>query len=198
MNDNYSSRDISNNFTETGNAQTKPISYAHPESASILSKARDDLAKSATGLRLLQMADQRNIEIHILVNKDITRFVPDSGHIYLGLSPDNEPDERHIVLNLGGALREAEHFLVGYAPPDPENSDPTDFVALSFAKELDIIINICMVAEELHASSALQNMIDVLEDMGHGQIYQSYREQKSAEEMLGMMIPERFGREKYD
>jgi hypothetical protein len=194
MSDNDISKNINTDFSATGSGGVNTSSYAHPENEHILSQARSYLAQSGTGKRLLQLADQRDITIQILANKDITRFVPDAGHVYLGLASDAEPDYRHIVLNLGGALREAEHFLVGYAPPD-HNTDPVDFAALSFAKELDIIINICRIAEELHESGAQQNMLDALEEMGHSEIYQSYKAQQSTGEMLDTFIPDDFGAE---
>lgn len=193
MSDNEPSKDINTDFTATGDNHGSPTSYVHPDNASILSQARHYLKSSPTGARLLQLADQRDITVRILANKDVTRFVPDAGHVYLGVAGDTEPDYRHLTLNLGGALREAEHFLVGYAPPDPKNSDPTDFAALSFAKELDIIINMCRVAEDIHANGILENVLDALGEMGHGEIYQSYKEQQSTGEMLDTFIPDDFG-----
>lgn len=192
MSDYESSKDINTDFTATGNHHASTRSYTHPESEYILAQARSYLSQSETGKRLLRMADQRDIAVNILASKDITRFVPDAGHVYLGLASDAAPDYRHLVLNLGGALREVEHFLVGYAPPD-HNTDPVDFAALSFAKELDIIINMCRIAEELHACDALQNILDALEEMGHDEIYQSYKVQQSTGEMLDTFIPDDFG-----
>ena len=194
MDYNETSKSINPDFTATGGDHAATLSYTHPDNAAILSQARNYLAQSITGKRLLQLADYRGIETRILANKDTTRFVPDAGHAYLGLSANEDPDYRHITLNLGGALREAEHFLVGYAPPD-QNYNPVDFAALSFAKELDIIINICRIAEEIRDSDALLNILDALEEMGHGGIYQSYKEQQSTGEMLDSFIPDSFGAE---
>lgn len=164
--------------------------YRIPDQESVLAPARELLAESETGQYFLELAKQRNIDIALIRNKDMERFVPDSGHAFIGVSPGGEtPTPDRMALLLSGAIREAEHFMIGYEPPD-ENTDPVDFMAMSFAKELDVVLHMCRVADEIYNKHKRQEILDALDELGHSDVYQSYVNGDDIGEMMGMMVPE--------
>ena len=72
-----------------------------------------------------------------------------------------------------GALRAAEQELLGFKRPDGSAS-PEDFVGMNHAKQFDLIVHQCAIAYELRNSLNLDEILDVIEKLGHTELYTEY------------------------
>ncbi|AGH97874.1 hypothetical protein [Micavibrio aeruginosavorus] len=157
----------------TGQAQSTEIDYSHPQADKLRHAAETTLERSAAGLKLVRWAYQNNIQIKVLRHKSGQAFSPENRAVYLGISSDINTISPAHVLELGGALRQAQQQMTGHGTPTAD-MDPVAFEAQYHAKMLDIIVTMCKIAQELEAVGNGSEFIDSLKSFGHGDIYEAY------------------------
>lgn len=145
--------------------------YKHPDEARLLGEMKDMLGKSDTGSRLLKMIGEQNITLHVIKGNVVQSFVENGYDISITASPDQKHPEVGQVLELGGAIREAEQFIVGFVE-DP-NMDELSRANMTHAKFLDKIVFMCKIGSELKKDFG-NSPVEALEDFGFGDIYQAY------------------------
>lgn len=158
---------------ETGQTTSAAIDYTHPQADKLRHAAETMLERSPTGLKLVRLAYQNNIQVKVLRHKSGQGFSPENRTVYLGISTDINTIAPAHVLELGGALRQAQQQMVGHGTPSPVNLDPVAFEGQYHAKMLDIIVTMCKIAQELDAVSNGSEFVDSLKSFGHGDIYEA-------------------------
>lgn len=163
------------------------VSYAHPHEKEILKKARMVLKQTKTGQELLDIANKWGVTIKVFKNRNAHGLAQDRQTAYVGLSPSQEEPDALMILELAAALREVQHILMGYTVPD-ESTDPLGAATAKHAKFLDIVIQMCKIGHELTESMGTSEYVDILEDLGHGEIYKAHVAEASKQQIVDKYV----------
>lgn len=164
----------------------KDVPLAHPKRESILNQTRDLLGKSETGKRLLDIADEKDVEIRIMSSPNYQAVTTNKPLIYLFLPADQYTADYHQALQLGGALRDMEQILGGFARPSIEEP-PEIFFSVSYDKNLNLLCEICKIVEEFEALNIPESAA-AMRRLGIEDIYSGYKNAASPNEMLDIYI----------
>lgn len=158
--------------------------YKHPDEARLLYEMKDTLSQSDTGARLLQLVNDQGIKIHV-VKGTVTQSFVDGIDISITAAPGMDLPEVSQVLELGGAIREVEQYLVGFIVDN--SMDPLTRANMTHAKFLDKIVFMCKIGSELEKE--LGNLpIKAIEAFGFGDIYQAYLSEAGQESAKDVYI----------
>ncbi len=131
------------------------------------------LAESPTGNRLLRFAAQQRIGIKIITGKGSPGYIPDSRAVFISLPPNLSTVSLENVLELGAYLRQAELQFLGHKNPD-NSMGSHDYAVAYDAKMIDSLATMCKIASELYDTGNIK-FVDALVQMGHGELYETYR-----------------------
>lgn len=76
---------------------------------------------------------------------------------------------------------------MGYRRPS-QDSDPVEYASMTFSKTLDIITNMCIIADELKEELGYSKPLDIVHELGHGDIYKAYKDKLPHEELVNVFI----------
>lgn len=156
--------------------------FMHPHEESILEEAIEILQSSDTGAHLLGVVNEKDLRVRVIKNRNPHGYVPGERLIYLGMPPDQEKPDPLTVLELGAAIRNIEHEIVGFVVPG-DDQDPLMAASMRHAKYLDIIVYMCRIAIELGDSMKTAEYVDAIEDLGHGDVLRAYLAEAGNEEL---------------
>lgn len=148
--------------------------YDHPNEAALAEALKAALAESPIGNRLLTMGNDYKVKIRVVKGAGPQGYTTEGKALYLAVPPARKKPKPVDVLNLGAALREIEHEIMGFAVPAPGEADPIEIASLVHAKFLDIIVHMCKIGREMVEKRADKAYIDAIEDLGHGDIYRAF------------------------
>jgi len=160
--------------------ETVPL--AHPRADEILRQTRDLLVKTTTGKRLLDIADEKNVDIHVMSSPNYQAISTNKPTVYLFMPAAQYTADMHQALQLCGALRDMEQILGGFPRP-AHDEDPSVFFAISYDKNLNLLMEICKIVDEFDAI----NMPEALASMrrlGIEDIYGGYKNGETPAAML--------------
>ncbi|MFK7839145.1 MAG: hypothetical protein AB8B83_02345 [Bdellovibrionales bacterium] len=162
------------------------IPLKHSKDQEILRQARDLLVKAPSGKRLLDIADDMDVAIHIISSPNYQAFATNKPTIYL-LMPDAQlTADMHQALQLAGALRDMEQILGGYPRPSRQEDDAV-FFAINYDKNLNLLMEICKIVEEFEAIN-MAEAVTAMRRIGIEDIYGGYKNEASPDEMLQIYI----------
>ena len=164
---------LQDTFEEHGD-RVNDITYRHPHESEILPQIQAVLEQTATGKRLLQTAETYKIPVRLIKGDTMHGFSPEGRAAYVSLPVDRKTMTPRLVLELSAALRGAEQEIMGYKQPLSADIDPLEYAALHHAKNLDLVVNMCRVAHEYFQKTEDSTYINLLEEMGHGGLYDAY------------------------
>lgn len=159
---------------QRGNAARVGLSYDHPNEGGLVEALTATLAESPTGNRLLTMGHDYKVNIRVVKGAGPKGYTTEGKALYLAIPPARKKPRPVDVLNLGAALREIEHEIMGFAVPSPGQADPLEIASLVHAKFLDIIVHMCKISREMVEKKADKAYVDAIEDLGHGDIYRMF------------------------
>lgn len=140
------------------------------------------LSESPTGRRLLGIASQQRIAIHIITGKDSSGYLPENRAIFISIPPDLSTVSEELVLELGAYLRHAELQFLGHKNPDISMGSE-DYTIAFDSKMIDSLAVMCKIASELYEKGKT-NFVDALLRMGHGEVYEIYRKYGQGQELV--------------
>ena len=139
------------------------------------------LAESPTGSRLLRVASQQRIGIHVIPGKDSSGYIPETRSVFISLPPHLSTISAEKVLELGAYLRQAELQLLGHKNPE-ESMNSHDYTVAYDAKMIDSLAIMCKIASELNDKGD-SKFVDALIQMGHGELYKAYKKHGQGAEL---------------
>lgn len=152
--------------------QARDRFYDHDSSKKLLEQLKDDLAKSETGDRLLQVLEHLGAKVKFIKSKKLQSSVNGTNEVFLSATPDQQKANLSQLIEFGGALRELEQNAVGYGMPSMDE-DPFEKASRIHTKYLDKIVFMCKIGHELE--SIYGNQIrEVLSDFGYIDIYNAH------------------------
>ena len=154
---------------EPGNSTQGTATYRHPDEGAQLQQAYALLQQSATGNELLQFAQQNQIAVRMIKNKNATGYIPQSKTIYIGTPVNGAVSTPMLALLVAGAIREAQQELKGFMPPD-ETKDLQQHLTINHAKRADVLYYQCAVAYEVSETGDNKEILDEMRKIGHGLI----------------------------
>ena len=158
----------------------------HPKADSIISQVRDLLVKTPTGKRLLDIADEKNIDIHLIGSPNYQAIVTNKPTIYLLMPAAQYTGDMHQALQLGGALRDMEQVLGGF--PRPAKDEPPEvYFTINYDKNLNLLMEICKIVEEFEDIN-MPEAVSAMRRLGIESIYSGYKNEASPEDMLQIYI----------
>lgn len=140
------------------------------------------LAESPTGRRLLSLASQQRIAIHVITGKGSSGYLPENRGVFISMPPGLSTVSEELVLELGAYLRHAELQLLGHKNPDI-SMDSEDYTVAFDSKMIDSLAVMCKIASELYEKGKT-NFVDALVRMGHGEVYETYRKYGQGQELV--------------
>lgn len=161
--------------------------YKHKHEDSLIAAAREELAKSPTGERMLKIVDVQDIEIKVVKNPEQMKFVPNGHMIYIGAPGELKSPNPEFILDMAQGIREAEQLLLGYAP-QTDDMESEEYAISYHSRQVDMIIQMFKVAEELKKSTNSQVFLDKIENYGYGDLYKLYKEDVSNEEIVDLYL----------
>lgn len=170
------------------------VPYTHPKADDVLRQVRDLLIKAPTGKRLLDIADEKDVEIRIVSSANYQAIATNKPLIYLFMPAAQYTADYHQALQLCGALRDIEQILGGFPRPSSDES-PEVFFSISYDKNLNILCEICRIVEEFEDLNISEAMA-AMRRLGIEDVYSGYKNGASPDEMLkiytDMMIKQGF------
>lgn len=177
--------DIRTIFSEKGDKGL--YLYKHPHEKSLLDAARAELAKCPSGAHRLKIADVQEMAIHVIKGPDMMSFVPNGYTIYITAPVALRKPDAEFLMDLTSAIREAEQLLLGLSLPD-KAADEQAHATLYHSRQLDLIVHSFKIAEELTEINGNTNFLDKIENYGYGELYKTYRQGVSNEELVDLYI----------
>ncbi len=177
---------LSGNFSTSG-ADTSMRGFAHPKEKAVLENAKEILGKTETGARLLDVMNHYKIPIRVMSGREITYTTPDDSTVYLMAPPAVTKSYDVVALTLGCGIRDVEQGMVGFKRPD-KDLDPVEYAAMTFSKSLDIIVNMCKIADELKEKLGFQKPLDIVYELGHGNIYKAQKANADYNEIVDLFV----------
>ena len=166
---------LQNAFGEQrGDSARVGLSYDHPNETALKEALIQTLAESPTGNRLLTMGRDYKVNIRVVKGTGPQGYTTEGKALFLAAPPARKKPKPVDVLNLGAALREIEHEIMGFAVPAPGQADPLEIASLVHAKFLDMIVHMCKISREMVEKKADKAYTDAIEDLGHGDIYRTF------------------------
>jgi hypothetical protein len=162
------------------------VPVIHPKANEILRQTRDLLGKTTTGKRLLDIADEKDVEIHIMGSPNYQAITTNKPAIYLFMPAAQFTADIHQALQLGGALRDMEQILGGFPRPSPEEP-PEVFFAINYDKNLNLLCEICKIVDEFEALN-MPEALAAMRRLGIEDVYGGYKNKASPDEMLTIYI----------
>ena len=156
------------------------IPIAHPKADDILRQMRDLLVKVPTGERLLKIADEKDVEIHVIGSPNYQAIATNKPTIYLFMPEAQFNADMHQALQLGGALRDMEQILGGYPRPS-KDEDPQIFFAINYDKNLNLLMEICKIVEEFEEIN-IPEAVAAMRRIGIEDIYGGYKNNAEPDE----------------
>lgn len=181
--ENTPSSQLQSTFEKEG-AKTTNIQYRHPRADSIKEELIEIMRESETGQTLINGADYHNIPIHVIRSIGESAYSPDANTVYIAAGKAEKATPKQ-VLELTGALREAEQELLGMSAPDP-TKDIMHYATIMHAKKLDAIVYMCKLVRdmELTNSSYFSVLLDEIKNLGHIKIYRAYVNEADSQKLF--------------
>ncbi len=170
-------------FGDRGTNVNAGLAYGHPYGEEIVSKAREVLSESPTGIKLVALLDQKKVPLQIMKGQGESGFSPVMMSIILQAPGSTKELNADILINLIKALREAAQELGGQKTPDPR-SDVVHYAEFIHARNLDSITFVCKIVKELTNSSYFPVLLDSLKKLGLNNMYKAYLDGVSKEELF--------------
>ncbi|MDD3019563.1 MAG: hypothetical protein PHX61_01120 [Alphaproteobacteria bacterium] len=157
-------------------------SYSHPQAGIILEECESLLSKIPEGQRLLALAKEKGFKTHVIAGK-IPDFNVVGDDSLLLLCPLNTKavDLDEMACNLGMGFRNLEQPHIGIPKPLMQNT-PEQAHALR-RHFLDITVEMCRIVSEIYDLNNKTKIVDLVEKLGHRELYEAYRSGKSDKEM---------------
>lgn len=162
--------------------------YDHPNESALIEGLISILAESPTGNRLLTMSRDYKVKIHVIKGTGPQGYTTEGKALYLTIPPTRKKPKPVDILNLGAALREIEHEIMGFSVPAAGEADPIEIASLVHAKFLDIIVHMCKIGREMAEKNADKAYIDAIEDLGHGDIYKAFLAEMGGEDLAEVYL----------
>ncbi|MBI1327195.1 MAG: hypothetical protein GC136_06090 [Alphaproteobacteria bacterium] len=164
-------------FSAKGGSDKAGLDMTHPDGDSILNEAIEILEKIPEGLRLLEVKNTYNIPIKVIKGKEITFNLPDEDTVYIFAPSGKKNPAEILALAVACGLREAEHKIVGFTRPS-KHLPMEEQAQIIYSKSLDIILCMCRIADEIHEKFKLRTVLDIIDELGHGEVYKAFKENK--------------------
>ena len=185
-NNDMSTNPLSGSFGTLGD-KPNVVSYAPEEADPILNAAKDILKQIPVGVKLLEILQKFNIPVKTIKGRELTYTTPDEQSIYMVLPPKAGESPELVALTLGCAIRDVEQSVRGFTKPDPE-LDPIEFASITFSRTLDIIVNMCQIADELKLNLGYTKPLDIVDELGHSGIYKAYKDEVGHDRMIDILV----------
>ena len=162
------------------------VPLEHPKAEEIMPQVRDLLVKTPTGKRLLDIADDKNVSIHLIGSPNYQAITTNRPTIYLLMPSAQYTGDMHQALQLGGALRDMEQILGGF--PRPSKDEPPEvFFAINYDKNLNLLMEICKIVEEFEELN-MPEAVAAMRRIGIEDIYGGYKNNASPDQMLEIYV----------
>jgi len=168
-------------FGALGQTPTGP-NYTHPQQDEIIRDAVALLEEIPEGKRLVEQIKNQDLSIRVMIGKIPGFFVPESSTVVL-LMPKILAgiNEYETACNLGLGIKEIELNLVNIQRLD---ADP-----FSLNKKLiDIVLEMCKIVSEFQDVKNHLKLVDLVEKLGHAEVYRMYRAKASYQEMADQIL----------
>lgn len=174
--------DVSKDFGHSGVPSAAP-NYAHPMAAAIMEECTSLLGKIPEGRRLLSLMKEKAMRIEVITGKEPGyRFaLPDLAYL---ICPANTKavDLPEMAVCMGLALRELEQPYIGIFRAIPAIQGE-QLSSILFQQLLDITIEMCKIVGEFEDVGNHAKLVDLLEKLGHLELYRGFRSGKTKEEL---------------
>jgi hypothetical protein len=158
----------------------------HPDDIRIIETAKNLLANTVTGMSLLQLMNAYSIPVKVIKGREPNFSVPDDKTVVL-ICPEKTPADLHeMAVNLGLGIRSVEHGMVGFKMP-AQARGTQEAQNVLFSKTLDIVMTMCKLVSEFVDRGEATNLVELIEKLGHGDIYRANRSGASFQEMEALL-----------
>ncbi len=148
--------------------------FRHENEAEILTAAKKLLAKSEYGQELLAYARDKNLEIHVLRNKQDFGYLPENSAIYISCPAGQAMPTARAVIHLAGAIRQAYQEVEGNLPTPKVQMGRDRFARQAADKKKDFTIFQAAVVYEIAKATGLLEIVDEFDRMGYRSLYEAY------------------------
>lgn len=157
--------------------------YSHPQADAVLAECQDLLGKIPEGRRLLELARSKNYAISVITGPkpDYIYMSPTATQLVCPLNT-KAVDLPEMAVCMGLAIRDLEQPSVGIpraVPAIHQQSLPQ----VLYKQLLDISIEMCKIVGEFYDVDNNTKLVDLLEKLGHGNLYRGFRSGKTQEEL---------------
>lgn len=178
--------DILKAFDTTGHLPTGP-SYAHPLGEDIIRESSSLLSDIPEGMRLLKYAKDHDIKFNVATGKEPGYRYGDQHTLFLICPAQTKAvDLEEMACNLGLAIHEIELAATGHPRPNTQSGSP-DLPQITFNHLLDIIYEMCKMVVEFESAGKSGKLVDLVEKLGHGDIYRGIRSGKNKQELAEVL-----------
>ena len=178
---------LSGSFGAGSAAPSSFAEFAHPEQDKIIERCEEILNQIPKGKELVEARKRYEIPVTVITGQICNYTTPDDQSIVLMVFPDYDKDFEYVVITYATALRDAEQSFTGFKRPSA-NSDPAEYASMTFSKSLDIIMNMCIIADELKEKLGFTKPLDLIVHLGHGNLYKAYKADADYDELVNTFL----------
>ncbi|MBU6235816.1 MAG: hypothetical protein KGQ41_08225 [Alphaproteobacteria bacterium] len=123
---------------------------------------------------MLAFVRDKNIEMHVLRNKQDFGYLPDKSAVYISCPAGQDMPPARAVIHLAGAIRQAYQQVSGELPAPNISAGKERFAKQLVDKKRDYTMYQAVVVYEIVKRTGLLEIIDEFEHMGYRTLYEAY------------------------
>ncbi len=172
-------------FLESPSPQTK-APYRHPLENTIIEGTKSLLSATKKGVKFLKILEEHKVEVRIITSPNYMGITHTSNLIYLSMPIVEKTAKYAQAIILACHIQEVFQNVSGFLRP-PTDIDQTTRIELNYGKNLDMILETCIMVEEYEQQNALGALKEI-DAMGLRPLYEAQKTEKKPEALMGFYL----------
>lgn len=162
------------NTPSTPKAVAQRGNITHPNSDHIVERATQIMLRSYTGQKLMDFANDAQLQMVVLANRAESGYAPEGKTIYLNVPAAQDIGSAAIIIQLTAALREAMQEEIDELKRPSFEWTKQQFSQRHVDRGRDKRFYICAVAHELVYEHNMRELFDEMAKIGYDVLLEAY------------------------
>lgn len=162
------------------------IKYRHPMEGDIIEGTKSLMSITDKGQDFLDILSAHNGSIRIINSPNYMGITTSSGIIYISMPIIERSAKYTQAIMLACHIRDLHQNKHDFPRP-PLSVDAETYINLNYGKNLDAILEMCIMVEEYEAQSAI-GAISELENMGLDNLYLAQKNEDDAQKLMPLYL----------
>lgn len=155
------------------------ITYRHPREDDIIEGTKALIASTGKGKDFLRILEDSRAEIRVISSPNYIGLTVGTKIIYITMPSIERTAKYAQAIILACHIQDLKQNLEGFTRP-PKDVDPDTYITFNYGKNLDAILETCIMIEEYELQNAVGALNEV-EVMGLTDLYEAYKAGKDVD-----------------